>query len=936
MSKIRLMLGIPAILISTSAAGQVSPRIETFTYHDRADLWVLGQKSSVTVNGVQESATGFDERAQPNQLISFGRVKNIIIYAADGTLASVADGSSNITNLQDWYRGVPRRILFADGSAISAEVNDRGWISSSTDESGYLISYQHDAMGRLMLISPAPDIDISYNSTLFTLARSDNPDSGVPAGHWQHTETTGSFIKTTFLDALWRPVLISEYDNSDRPATQRYTRRVFDFDGNVIFESYPDQSYSSETGTWIEFDNLNRVTSTARDSEIGLLVDTRDYIEGFRTLETKASGNQTLTSYQIWDQPVYDRPLRIETSLNTSDHAFVDIVRDISGKPVSVSQGDIAGQKQVTRSYVYNVHQDLCKVIEPETGASVFNHDGAGNVAWSSRGHLDLLDQASCNYDEAYAGGRRVDNTYDSRNRRIATRYPNNIGNVDVLYYPSGNVEQTIVDNGGDGLVTTVYVYNSRGLLTGEAMGSGDVAWALGYSYDENANLGLVRHSPSGLDIELAPNALGQPTRAGSFATDAKYHPSGDIESFIYGNGIQHHTYENARGLRQRSVDSLAGSVILDETYSYDNSGNIISIADGSDGARGSRVMSYDSRNRLIAAESPMFGAAVYSYDGLDNLLSASVSGGTQSRQLGYVYDLSNKVTSISGVNGSPNTEISYDPQGNISAKGSVQFDFDFANLLRSSSGSNYKYDGNNRRVQIVTTQGSSYSMYGFDGVLRYDRNQASGLSTDYIYLGDRLVARVETPNSLVAPTISISELNANGSYFLSWTSVNGSINYDLASEYNGGDWVSSYLGAELSSSFSDQSAGTHSYRVRACGNSCSAWSDHVSILVDGNSVPEPDLNPPVLEASAVTATGSYVISWQGPARSAFFELSEKISKQDWEAIYAGTNATMSFGNRPRGVYSYRARTCSSTTCGHWSEEKHVPVLINQSPITPK
>ncbi len=41
-------------------------------------------------------------------------------------------------------------------------------------------------------------------------------------------------------------------------------------------------------------------------------------------------------------------------------------------------------------------------------------------------------------------------------------------------------------------------------------------------------------------DIDYAPNALGQPTRAGTFATGMAYYPNGAIKEFTYGNGIRH------------------------------------------------------------------------------------------------------------------------------------------------------------------------------------------------------------------------------------------------------------------------------------------------------------------------------------------------------------------------------------------------------------
>ena len=42
----------------------------------------------------------------------------------------------------------------------------------------------------------------------------------------------------------------------------------------------------------------------------------------------------------------------------------------------------------------------------------------------------------------------------------------------------------------------------------------------------------------NGLAVSYAPNALGQPTQAGSYATGVQYFPNGAIKQFTYGNGI--------------------------------------------------------------------------------------------------------------------------------------------------------------------------------------------------------------------------------------------------------------------------------------------------------------------------------------------------------------------------------------------------------------
>ena len=65
------------------------------------------------------------------------------------------------------------------------------------------------------------------------------------------------------------------------------------------------------------------------------------------------------------------------------------------------------------RQFVYDGYSQLCKTIEPETGATVTGYDGAGNPALSAAG-LDRTAYAStnnCNYAAADGSDRVVNRT---------------------------------------------------------------------------------------------------------------------------------------------------------------------------------------------------------------------------------------------------------------------------------------------------------------------------------------------------------------------------------------------------------------------------------------------------------------------------------------------------------------------------------------------
>ncbi|MCD9033664.1 RHS repeat protein [Luteimonas sp. Y-2-2-4F] len=334
-------LWLCAFLLPLAAQAQTYTKTETIEYHDNLSRWVLGQPSKLTVNGIVASETLYDSRAQPTTLREFGRTTQTLTYHPDGTVATVADGRGHVTTLSGWKRGVPQTVRHPatpeapNGATRSAVVNDAGWITRVTDENGFATNYQHDAMGRITRIVQPTGDSVAWHDSVFTFSRATAPAYGIPAGHWQHTEVVGYRAKILFLDALWRPVLMHEYDARDLVGTQRFTRQAFDHAGRVTFASYPvATSAATNTGTWTEYDALGRATSVSQDSDAGLLTTLTEYLPGFRTRVTDPKGNWTLTEYQAFDQPTYDFPVVIDAPAGR----YTEIRRDAFGKPLSITR----------------------------------------------------------------------------------------------------------------------------------------------------------------------------------------------------------------------------------------------------------------------------------------------------------------------------------------------------------------------------------------------------------------------------------------------------------------------------------------------------------------------------------------------------------------------------------------------------------------------
>jgi RHS Repeat. len=672
-AKVMRMTGV-FLMLPLVALAQSYTRTETIQYHDNTTSWVLGQTAKVTcvapaectpasaAAGIVMSETTYDTLALPTISRSYGRVVQTLTYNADGTVATVKDGNNNTITLSNWYRGIPRSIAYPDTTTQSATVSGAGWVTSVTDQNGYVTGYGYDTMGRLASVVYPTGDTTAWNTTTQVFQQIAAAEYGIPAGHWRQTVTTGNAVKINYYDGLWRPLVTREYDAANETATKRFQRFTYDHAGRTTFASYPGITDALTTGTWTAYDSLGRPTSTSQDSELSpsLLTTTIQYLTGFQQQVTNPRGFSTLTEYQAFDTPSTDSPNEI-TQLAGADTSVTEIHRDIFGKPQRIRKRNASGSLFIDRNYVYHANQLLCKVVEPETGATVMGYDGAGNLTHSATGLTGYGDLNYCNQAEAWASGRAVVRTYNSMSRLTSLTFPDGRGNQAWTYELDG-LPKTITTNNvsGSDQVINRYFYNKRRLMRVEQSEQpGWYNWQLETVFDGNASVAQQRY-PTGLEISFAPNALGQATEARdqstyAYASGASYYPNGALKQFTYGNSIVHSMSQNARQLPARVTDS---SSVLDYDYGYDANGNIGHIYDYipdlTPGATPKhRWMYYDGLDRLTSTGSAMFGGDHwhrFTYDALDNMKSWKLAGVKDYAE--YVYDPQNRLGNIKNSGG--------------------------------------------------------------------------------------------------------------------------------------------------------------------------------------------------------------------------------------------------------------------------------------------
>lgn len=524
---------------------------------------------------------------------------------------------------------------------------------------------------------------------------------------------------------------------------------------NVTVNALPSVSLS-RSPSWSSMVSPAAITLNATASDSDGSISKVEFYQGSSLLATDTSS-----------------PYSHSLSLTNGSYSFTAKAYDNRGAVTTSAANTLtvtvpaSGPGSATRRYVYDAYQRLCKVIEPETGSTVMDYDAAGNLAWSAAG-LALPSTTSCDTAHSSVAARKVARSYDARNRLSALAFPDGVGNQTWIYTADGLPASITTNNtpGGTQAINT-YSYNRRRLLTRERLQFGTVDWPIDTTYTANGH--LASQIWNGLTVAYAPNALGQPTQAGSFASGVSYFPNGAIKQFTYGNSIVHTLAQNARGLPDTSRDAYGATDILNDGYDYDANSNVAAISDGLAGARGNRTMSYDALDRLKTVTSPMYGStgANYSYDALDNLTRVTI-GGTAARDHWYCYDAANHLTNVkvNDCGGASVIGLGYDVQGNVDNKNGVTHTFDYGNRLRSvgtSPVSTYAYDGHGRRVRD-TTSGDKYSLYALDGRLVLSSDARAGKISEYIYLGGSLVAIRERDTTTGAYTTKYQHTDALGS----------------------------------------------------------------------------------------------------------------------------------------------------------------------------
>lgn len=682
----------------------------TISYLNDVSKWIIGLSEII-----QEKAET-NERTTTN---TYNSARNLIrqdingvitsnTYHSDGEIASITDPRNKTTSFSNYHRGAPRRIDNPDGTYKTFVVDDLGRVIQVTDERQKQKEFSYDGIGRLkgIIFPEGAPVDISYGVRDKTLQR-------------------GAYTEVIDTDGWGRVTSIS------RNGIVTSTR--YDLEGRKIFESYP----GSTTGISYEYDALGRlVRETHQDGHIRL-----DHSGSITTITNERGHVRELLhqAYGAFEGQKLTQVVELNVTGDTpGNHVFV-VEEDGFGNPVSTRQG-VSFVDFNYRYYGYDSRLYLQTETNPETGVTTYQRDAAGNVISKT---VNGLNPITYEYDDV---GRLVKIDYPDQVDQLQTIMPSE----DVVYDHDAVGNIIYSQKGG---IVREFEFSDNGNLKKDITKVDGHVFTTEYLYTDLDHIDGVIY-PSGRAINFGVDSLGRATQVGNFVSTIAYHPSGQVSSMTYQNGVTTQLALNARRqIENVHTYGLQGD-ILNIGYSYDPTLNITSIADALSPSQ-SKAFSYDELGRLIGADTSA-GITAYGYNHVDGLIRMQSSSATtvQSFQNG-------KILSSGG------RSFDHDALGNIIWHGFIvgggstdvidphEFKFDQSGVLKKAETNKvgevflwkkeWDYDAGGMRLVSRNMDGTkTYYIYNKESQLLGEYRGAALSAKETIYLGDHAVATVK------------------------------------------------------------------------------------------------------------------------------------------------------------------------------------------------
>ncbi|MFG6110247.1 RHS repeat-associated core domain-containing protein [Stenotrophomonas nematodicola] len=402
----------------------------------------------------------------------------------------------------------------------------------------------------------------------------------------------------------------------------------------------------------------------------------------------------------------------------------------------------VTDPKGLHTTYAYNGFGDLTGQVSPDSGASSFTSDSAGNR-------------------KTAADARGVTTTYhyDALNRLTGIAYPDPSLDVGYSYdvapsvcaadeqFAKGRLGQVLHANG-----STLYCHDRFGQITRKVQTLNGVASTLRYAYNKSGRLTALTY-PDGSMADYVRDAQGRISQIGLtrpgqarqvVVSNVTYAAFGPATGWTYGNGRQLQRPLDLDYRSQAVHDPAVGGLSL--SYGYDPVGSITELRSGANFTVLAKY-AYDTLGRLTQTQDGATGTPIetYAYDATGNRTSLTTSAGAVS----YTYPATNhRLISVDGV------ARNHDAAGNTTSIGGKAFAYNDANRMNAvKQGSavleSYAYNHRGERLLRVPAVGAAQiTVYSEAGQWLGNYSATGQAQQQAIWLDSYPVALINTPGA--------------------------------------------------------------------------------------------------------------------------------------------------------------------------------------------
>ena len=617
-----------------------------------------------------------------------GNITKITYPDGTTTASAVYDAAGNAKELTDTLQGVSKgtyntggqllSLMQPNGGTIRYTYYDNGLLESQTDANGNITNLVYDEAGRISRVT-----DGSGAVTTFGYDKDGNLETVEDA--------LGNLTKLVYNQ--YRKV-ISQTDASGNVTKYDYDSalnciRVTDAEGGVTEFSYDARGQilsltkkgdtkEQDVTLSMTYDNLGNVTSltdgegntsrmeydlnsrlTAVYDAKGVRIQKYEYdCLGNCIRKTDALGNVTGSSYDDMGNLVKQMN---EATGNAVSYSYI-------GGQYLASSTDAFGN---TASATYDSSGNIATLTNPNGGVTSYRYDLNNNLTDESIGtdyHVRYTYNAK-NLVDARVNSRDQETVYEYDALGRLTKQTDEAGVIDYTYDANGNV-LTVTETTGAVVNTITRTYDGLNRVTSYTDAKGNT---IGYEYDRIGNLAKLTY-PNGKAVTYTYDkncSIKTVTDWNSRTTTYSYDSNGRLVKTERPDGtVETRTYDKAGNLT-RILDKCGSTVVNQQEYTYDASGNITEVKQLYDGDLDftgvtAASMTYDENNRLLT-----YNGETVQYDKDGNMTYGPLQG---------------KMT---------------------------EFVFDCRNRLVKAGDTSYEYDAENHRVAVIT--GSKWTEYVVD-----------------------------------------------------------------------------------------------------------------------------------------------------------------------------------------------------------------------------